>query len=117
VGTALGAVGVMTSKPAVAFSGTALMFVESPLLLFSLWPVTVFLGMRSCWTASAAGESPRGCREALRSQHIGESRFQTRKNTPSYPRWHSARGARLRKTITTLYFVIQPRPRAALITI
>ena len=45
VGIALGAVGVMRSKPAFAFSGAALMFVESPLLLFSLWPVTVFLGI------------------------------------------------------------------------
>jgi hypothetical protein len=45
LGIALGAVGVMRSKPAFAFSGAALMFVESPLLLFSLWPVTVFLGI------------------------------------------------------------------------
>jgi hypothetical protein len=45
VGLALGAVGVMRSKPAFAFSGAALMFVESPLLLWSFWPVTVFLGI------------------------------------------------------------------------
>jgi hypothetical protein len=45
VGIALGAVGVMRSKPAFAFSGAALMFGETPLLLFSLWPVTMFLGI------------------------------------------------------------------------
>ena len=45
VGIALGAVGVMRSKPAFAFSGAALMFVESPLLLWSFWPLTVLLGI------------------------------------------------------------------------
>jgi len=45
VGIALGAVGAMRPKPAFAFSGAALMFVESPLLLWSFWPLTVFLGI------------------------------------------------------------------------
>ena len=44
LGIALGGVGAIRAKPALAYSGAGLMFLESPLLMFSLWPASVFTG-------------------------------------------------------------------------
>jgi hypothetical protein len=78
VGITLGAIGAMRSKPAFAYSGAALMFVESPLLLFSLWPVTVFLGIAFLLD---------GVRRRRVPQRAARSRYQPADKLPRRPHW------------------------------
>lgn len=65
LGIALGAVGMLRSKPAFAFSGAALMFVESPLLLWSFWPLTVLLGIAFLLDGIRSRREPRCQREMI----------------------------------------------------
>jgi len=45
LGIALGGVGTIRSKRALTFWGAGLMFLETPVLMFSFWPVSLFTGV------------------------------------------------------------------------